>query len=469
MIIIYYDKNLKNEENMGNFIQLREALYGEEVYGVNTFDKFKYLISLFSKTNQNYYIISSGSCAKEFLSSEYFEKKRIIDFYIYCFDKSKYLPLMKEYSSISMIEDINFDNVLNKIKLNFSNPEIKDILKHCSSFLLEKEYYGKPLETHKKLYKYFDEDYNKPSFDENIKNNILDILQKIAQTKDDYETAKCILENIYNEVDLIKSYTAESIIYKFLNKCLREVDDKFIEFAGLLNYALFKYYFDHPEIKITEDMTFYRKLVISIKDLYSYEQFEGKIICFPSFTSTTIDPDLFYFSTIKNHKLSMYSKIYTLYGSGQHKEFKKEKCVLLKIKYKYNESNFCPAFNINLISNYENEKEFLFPPFTFFRICKFISAEGTSSDPVIIELEIIPTKENLGIYLKEGGKIIYEQNQECMIWDGNDEEKIKVQNKKNKIKDIKTYQNNNFFDAGLNYNTNYYLYINQNYNINNYY
>ena len=142
---------------------------------------------------------------------------------------------------------------------------------------------------------YFDEYYNIPAFDQKIKNNILDLLNKIAQTKSDYENAKDIIENINDEVNLIKCYTAESIIVYFLNRCLIEIDDKSIEFAGLLNYALYKYYYDHPEINITKDVTFYRKLIISIKDLYAYDLFEGKIICFPLFTSTSIDPDILNF------------------------------------------------------------------------------------------------------------------------------------------------------------------------------
>jgi hypothetical protein len=47
-----------------------------------------------------------------------------------------------------------------------------------------------------------------------------------------------------------------------------------LEFVGLMNYALFKYYHDNPQIEIKEDMVFYRKMNIPIKDLkyftYSY-------------------------------------------------------------------------------------------------------------------------------------------------------------------------------------------------------
>ena len=418
MILIYFDKNLKSsEENLSNFIKVRKAFYGDEIYGVDTLDKLKVLISLYHKTGEYYYIISSGSGAEELLKSEYYDSKRIMDFIIYCFNKEKYMHYLG--GKISMIENINFDNVINHLKSKQPISNEKDILKHCSSFILEDEYNGTPLKVHRKMSEYFDENYNIPAFDQNIKNKILDLLNKIAQTKYDYENAKNIIETINDEVNLIKCYTAESIIVYFLNKCLREIDDKCIEFAGLLNYALYKYYFDHPEINITQDVTFYRKLVISIKDLYAYDLFEGKIICFPSFTSTSIDPDAFGFPVVKTHKLTSYSKNFP---SDQEKTVSRDKCVLLKFNYKYNESNVCPAFDINSLSYFENEKEFLFPPFSFFRISKFNSAEGTRVDPVIIELEVIPKKEILEKHLKKGGTIIYDEYENCMKYSGDNEE-----------------------------------------------
>ena len=426
MILIYFDKALKNdEENLPNFIRVRKAFYGNEIYGVDTLDKLKFLISLFHKKEEYYYIISSGSGADELIKSGYYEDKRIMDFIIYCYNKKKYMHYLG--GKISMIENKNFDNVINHLKDKQPVSNEKDILKHCSSFLLEEEYNGTPLKVHQKMSQYFDENYNIPAFDQNIKNKILDLLNKIAQTKSDYENAKNILENVNDEVNLIKCYTAESIIVYFLNKCLREIDDKCIEFAGLLNYALYKYYFDHPEIKITKDVTLYRKLVISIKDLYAYDLFEGKIICFPAFTSTSIDPDAFPFPVVKTHKLSTYSIISPLFQK-EEKKATRDKCVLLKFNYKYNENNICPAFDINNVSVFESEKEFLFPPFSFFRISKFISAEGTSIDRVIIELEVIPKKEILEKYLKKGGTIIYDKNENCMTFLGDKEEKKNEEN-----------------------------------------
>ena len=405
MIIIYYDRQLKSsEENIYNFIQLRKTFYGNEIYGVDTFDKFKYLLSLFLKTCQSYYIIVSGSGAKEFFKSGYYEdnKNRIIGIFIFCLNKEEYLPLKKVYPRISMIENESFDNIIkdiqNKEALSYKED---DILRQYSSFLILEEYFLKtPSQTHEKICEYFDENYNKPSFDENAKKKILNLLNLIAQTKKDFKRANKILENINDEKDLIKCYTAESIIVYFLNRCLREVNHKMLEFVGLMNYALFKYYHDNPQIEIKEDMVFYRKMNIPIKDLYSYDLFEGKIICFPAFTSTSIYKDAFYFNPIEKHK--------TMHGFVN-----REKHILLKIYYKFNEAYQCPCFNIQECSKFKDEKEYLFNPFSFFKILKIIMNEGTEENPVIIELKVIPKTKDFQKNLKNGGNVLFDEKEEC--------------------------------------------------------
>ena len=381
--------------------------YGNEIYGVDTFEKFKFILNLFHKTNQNFYLISSGSGTKEFMSSGYYEeyKNRIIDFLIFCFDKTSYLPLLKT-TKVSMVENVNFQNIIEQIKTKEPQINEQEYIKHLSSFLLLDEYFDRPIEIHEKIAKFFDENYTMPSFDESIKAKILDILNKIAQTKDDFEKAKGIIENIKNETDIINCYTSESIIVYFLNKCLREVDDKFIELAGLMTYALYKYYNDNPGIKINEDIVLYRKLTLSIKDLYAYDLFEKKIICFPSFTSTSKNIDAFDYPEVKKHKNSMY-------GTNSDKFICREKSVLIKISYKYKEGYECPCFSIKDISQFENEEEYVFPPFSFFRITNYCMNEGTKNDPVVIELEVIPKCIDFEKNLKNGGKVFYDINNNC--------------------------------------------------------
>ena len=93
---------------------------------------------------------------------------------------------------------------------------------------------------------------------------------------------------------------------------------------------------------------------IPIKDLYSYDLFEGKIICFTAFASTSIYKDAFYFNPIAKDK--------TVYGV-----FNREKHILLKIYYKFNEVYQCPCFNIQECSKFKDEKEYLFNLFLFLK------------------------------------------------------------------------------------------------------
>ena len=69
---------------------------------------------------------------------------------------------------------------------------------------------------------------------------------------------------------------------------------------------------------MTQDTIFYRKLIISIKDLYSYDIFENHIICFPSFTSTSIDENAFSYPEITCHSALSF-KLWHLFGRQQIK------------------------------------------------------------------------------------------------------------------------------------------------------
>jgi hypothetical protein len=48
---------------------------------------------------------------------------------------------------------------------------------------------------------------------------------------------------------------------------------------------------------------------------------------------------------------------------------------------------------------------------------KFNSNSGTSEDPVVIELEVIPRKQNLERKLKFGGSLFYNTFNNCMDWE----------------------------------------------------
>ena len=157
-----------------------------------------------------YYCFRFGG--KEFFKSGYYEdnKSRIIfHFFIYCGNiEEEYLPLKKVYPRISMIENESFDNIIKDIQVKESiSYKEDDILRQYSSFLILEEYFLKARsQIHEKIWQYFDVNFIKPSFDENVKNKILNLLNLIAKTKKDFRRCKKIIGKIKEEKDLIKCY-----------------------------------------------------------------------------------------------------------------------------------------------------------------------------------------------------------------------------------------------------------------------
>ena len=102
-------------------------------------------------------------------------------------------------------------------------------------------------------------------------------------------------------------------------------------------------------------------------EVSQYEESIGKVICYPSFTSTSI------------YKNKYMPKKYNY----------KDELVLLIIEQNKTKS----VVLISEFSNYPNEEEYLFLPFSFFKIKKFKRKKGTKDDPHIIYLIALNTEK----------------------------------------------------------------------------
>ena len=170
---------------------------------------------------------------------------------------------------------------------------------------------------------------------------MLETLQKFKGTND-------------NEHDIITLYTQESgSYYRDFNYWLNNSDALAIEktslFIAQVIYNLNKYAKDENKgIKGKETTTFYRGIRANLSDLLNYESAKGELICFPSFTSTTpLLEQAKVFANVKDN--SQYSTI-------------------IIINYTC-EKGFLPtAVDVSEISEYKNEKENLFYPYSFFKI-----------------------------------------------------------------------------------------------------
>ena len=198
-----------------------------------------------------------------------------------------------------------------------------------------------------------------------------------------------------NYIEIIKNYTGENCsVYKDFNYLLLRLNERGIEafgyfMAGLI-YSLNKYH------KITgkgesSNRKLYRGMRLDISELLNYERYEGSILCFPSFTSTSTsikaasNPDRF---------------------GGRKTEIPTRKqqglfSVVLVINHKFKKGLAVPnGINIESISLYKSESECLFLPFSFFLVKKVvIDLENFECD---IEVENYSRKFILEEKMKNG-------------------------------------------------------------------
>ena len=134
----------------------------------------------------------------------------------------------------------------------------------------------------------------------------------------------------------------------------------------------------------------YRSLVIKKADIFLYKACEGDIFFYPSFTSTTSVPDI--------------TNIFKIEQNIEMKQLN-EKCnCLIEINYNLDKDDVLQEANIAKYSDYGDEAERLFPPYSFFKINKVMFNvgnrfgnsisdnkiyDGTFEHPFKIELEII--------------------------------------------------------------------------------
>ena len=201
------------------------------------------------------------------------------------------------------------------------------------------------------------------------------------------------IENNY--IKIIKNYTGEFCsVYKDFNYLLLRMNERGIEafgyfIAGLI-YSLNKYHKETGNGESTNRKLF-RGMRLDISELLNYERYEGSILCFPSFTSTSTsikaasNPDRF---------------------GGRSTEIPTRKqqglfSVVLVINHKFKKGLAVPnGINIESISLYKSESECLFLPFSFFLVKKVvIDLENFECD---IEVENYSRKFILEEKMKNG-------------------------------------------------------------------
>ena len=151
-----------------------------------------------------------------------------------------------------------------------------------------------------------------------------------------------------------------------MNKFLREGDLR--SFKLLSNhiskiiYHLIEYKKTHFQLN---NATLYRKLYMPKEEINIYYNSIGKVICYPSFSSTSLQSNGFNPSYLNNNS----------------------NLVTLQIQQNYSPS----IINIMDLSNHKNEQEYLCLPFTFFKITNVENNMGN----YIIYLTALNSEKNI--------------------------------------------------------------------------
>ena len=397
--ILYYDKNLNNEENSDLCAHISFNINGT-FYGCHNFELFKIILEKIKDSKKHFILICSGSSSEKIF--KYCSNvNEINSYYIYCYDKQKYIPLIKEYPKLKGVY-----NTTKELSFTLYNlASVKQEIIKSSNLIYFEDYNSIYIKLHYEfivkyaLYKKFkknniaEEEFLKfieqkyPYYLElalQILPDINEIVQFFYNELDKKTSIEEIREMFYSDDDVkdyIRNYTKESFYYRELNKLLRQGDfETFRTLSSHMSKFIF-YLYDYRKknINIHKKSDLYRKMYIHKDDINEYKDSIGRVICYPAFTSTSIEED-------NNFKPKKYSP----------------EDELVKIIIKQN--NTKSVVSIGEFSEYKDEKEYLFLPFSFFKINGVQKSLGNEDNPHIIHLTAIamdkPIEEMFYDYFK---------------------------------------------------------------------
>lgn len=194
-----------------------------------------------------------------------------------------------------------------------------------------------------------------------------------------------------NEENIVKIYTQENgSYYQDFNNWLMNEDplalDKTSWFIAAVMYS-FNTYGKNKRKGLKNSLQLYRGIKSNLSDLLYYERAKDKLICFPSFTST---------SKIRSVAENFAKGV----NENQYK-------TIITINYIYKNGFVPTAIDISEISKYPKEKECLFLPYSFFKVKNF--EIDHSIKEANIELDTIGKKEIIEESLKKGCELAYNE------------------------------------------------------------
>lgn len=287
---------------------MKSLISGSFIFVQNKESLKQVLFRINKTTNENWKfdLVVPGSKTQEIIEymnkeCEYKSIKRIC---IFTYSVDKWKSLKDKFQIVKGVY-FNINEVLSFIKEDEGKFLKFRSLKLCTLEDYKNKYYSM---MHKIVAKYYgnfnDEIYQNNN--EKVKSFIRepgDYRFEIVRGKDSHSVEESILTvlKLYkdieeNYIEIIKNYTSQvGSIYQDFNKILRTLNlrgtEAFSYFIAGLMYSLDKYRVKYGK-GIEYYTTLYKGMKMSVIDQLNYERYNGKIICFPSFFSTSVEKEI---------------------------------------------------------------------------------------------------------------------------------------------------------------------------------
>ena len=395
-LIFFYEDF--SDENIDLYNRLKLDVLGG-YFGIRRIDIFKKLLEEIKKdeSGASFILISIGSSFKKIAEiCKYFDCIKYI--IIFCMKVNMYGDEYGTYLKIKLITD-NQNEIYDYLKcISDNEPDydknLKNLLNHnllISFYEYENYYYIH----HKMLSFFFKKNFSELGFCNDYMKKVFNFIEHNTDlNKNRKNELKEIIENLKDSEnflnDILKFYTSESKYIYLFNKTMRNMEvgmERLSFLIGPMYYNLVRYLMnENQDLIFNERKTLYRNIYINQYDLESYYMAEGKIICFPSFTSTSFKKG---FEPTYNAL-----KINNLYNEK----------ILLKMELSYSPefNNIPQGMILEDFSSNKNEEEVLLFPFTFIKV-KSIKNENNYFK---LKGKIINKDRIIEFELKEGKKVV---------------------------------------------------------------
>ena len=132
--ILYYDENLNNEENSDNssfFFMNTNGTF----YGCHYFELFEKVLEKIKNNKKEFILLCSGSSSEKIF--DYCSNvQELKEFYIYCFEKKKYISLIEKYPKLKGVYNF-FEDLKNTL---YNLPGFKNKIIKSSNLIFFEEY-----------------------------------------------------------------------------------------------------------------------------------------------------------------------------------------------------------------------------------------------------------------------------------------------------------------------------------------